>query len=266
MIISLSIQKGGTGKTISSVMLAQFYSYVREYRVLLIDLDPQGNATQSFIDKDGTSLEKVIIGRQPLSTIIKKTNIKNLDIIPSDIQMETLETSLMNSISGGYRLRDLIQYNKLRDYYDIIIIDTPAHLGRLTANALIAADYVLIPLEPKPYAATGLDMLFQTIEEIQTTEELNPRLKILGVYINKFEDRTNIAKGILESLKSQIPELLLDTYVRFNVRVDEVVCNRENLYTYDRKCNAAVDFAALGETILQRALQLGTLLPEHVKG
>lgn len=262
MIISVSQQKGGVGKTATCVMLSHFFSFVRHYKVLIIDMDAQGNATTSFIEKDGTSLKRVVVDKIPFDAILKRTAIDNIDIISSDIEMEDLETHLIVSPDGAYLLKDLIEDKQLRQKYDIILIDTPPHLGRLTVSSLLASDFVLIPLESKIYAADGLSNLLTTIEEIQSKPRLNPHLKILGAFVNKFEERTLVSRGILESLRKQIPDVLLNTTVRYNIRIEECVAKRKLLYTYDPQSHAAEDFTRLGEEILTVAAVKGTLIPE----
>jgi chromosome partitioning protein len=260
MIMSFSQQKGGVGKTVTSVMLSQFFSYIKKYRVLLIDMDSQGNATSSFVEKDGTSIKRVIIDGMLLENVLRKTKIDNLDIIVSDIEMEDLEAHLLINPEGPYRLRDLIEDHSLDTKYDIICIDTPPHLGRLTLSSLIASDFVLIPLESKIYAAEGIENLFLTVKQVQ--KRFNPDLRILGAFINKFEERTIISKDILKSFKEQIPDILLDTHVRYNIRIEECIGTKSLLYTYAPKSNAAIDFTKLGEEVLFRVALAGKLLPE----
>jgi chromosome partitioning protein len=262
MIISTSLQKGGVGKTVTTVMLAQYFAFVRNYKVLIIDMDPQGNCTSSFLEKDGLSLKQVMIDKLPFDGVVKNTFVPNLDIVVSDIDLTILELHLLQSGDGAYFLRDLIDYKRLTQKYDIILIDTPPNLGRLTQSSLMASDFVLIPLPAKTYATDGLSNLLVTIEELRSKPRLNPNLKILGAFINMYEERTKVSKGILDQIRAQVPDILMRTHVRFNIRVEECVSQRELLYTYDPKSNAALDFTSLGEEALERAVVNGVLMPE----
>jgi len=262
MIISVSQQKGGVGKTATSVLLSHYFSYVKGYKVLVIDLDAQGNATSSYMEKEHLSLSNVIIDHEPFTNVMKTTPLHNIDVIVSDIEMETLETHLIISPDGAYFLKDLIADHGLRQQYDIILIDTPPHLGRLTLGALIASDFVLIPLESKKFAADGVANLLATIAEVQSKERLNPKLQIMGAFINKYEERTLISKAIITSLRQQIPDILLQTAIRYNIRIEECLSQQELIYTYDPRSNAAADITSLGDEILAVAAIKGHLLPE----
>lgn len=266
MIISVSNQKGGLGKTTAALMLSQFFSFIRDYKVLVIDMDPQANLTSTVLS--GTpgefkSLKEVLIDGADIWDIITPTSIKGMDILPSNIGMEDLEAHLIVKANGPLLLKDLILDYKLNDRYDFIFIDTPPHLGRLTVNALVATDYVLIPLESKVYAADGVTKLLATIAE--TRKSLNPGLKILGAFLNRYESRTIVSRDIAESYANQIPDLLMQTKVRFNIRVEECIAAKELLYTYDPKSFGAKDFAALGEEVLARLALNETLISEPTR-
>ncbi len=260
MIITLAQQKGGVGKSTASIVLSQFFSFIKKYKVLAIDMDPQSNMTTTLLKQNSiNSLKQVVLENTPLSDVIQHTSIQGLDIIPSNISMEELESYLISIADGPYKLKDIIEDYSLQKKYDFIILDTPPHLGRLTVSSLVASDYVIIPLENKVFAADGLSKLFDTISV--TVKRFNKDLNILGAFINKYESRTIISRDIINAYMKSIPDLLFNTKIRFNIRIEECIAEKDILFTYDPKSYGATDFAALGDEILNKLTEHGQFIP-----
>lgn len=259
MIISFGIQKGGVGKTTASCMISQYLAFNKNYKVLLIDMDPQANATMTFLEQKDRCIFDVIVRNIPLNEIVKKTQINTLDIVPSNIEMEDLETYLVTKSDGPKRLRHLVDDYSLSNAYDFIIIDTPPHLGRLTMASLVTSDYVAVPLESESYSADGLNEFLKTVSIVQS--EFNPKLKVIGAFLNKYETRTILSRDITAQYEKQLGNMLFNTRIRQNVRIRECIAERATLFTFDGRSAGAEDFAALGDELLSRITLNGDLIP-----
>lgn len=247
---AISNQKGGVGKTTSAVSLASCFA-ARGFRTLLVDLDPQGNATSGLGVKEleeGKDVYDMFFGRISLDSIIVKSAVHKLDVAPSSKDLVGLEIEL-GKIPG----RELIlssQINLLRSRYDLILIDCPPSSGLLSLNALGAASHVLIPLQAEYYALEGLSSLMETVEFVQHT--FNPDLAILGVFITMYDSRTNLSREVLAEAKEHLGDLTFNTMVPRSIRISESPSHGLPVNLYDPACAGAKAYEALADEVLKR--------------
>ena len=243
-VIAIVNQKGGVGKTTTSVNLSSCLGY-KKRKVLLIDIDPQGNATSGLgIDKEKIekSIYDVLINNIPIADTIKSTPIKNLSLCPSNIELAGAEVELVNMISRETRLK--IALDKLKDNYDYIFIDCPPSLGLLTLNSLTAADSILIPIQCEYYALEGLSQLINTVDLIR--QHLNPKLEIEGVLLTMYNTRTNLSEQVVLEVKKYFKENVFDTIIPRNTRLSEAPSHGLPIILYDAKsrgCECYLDLA-----------------------
>lgn len=252
MIISISNQKGGVGKTTTvlnlSVSLAQ-----KGKSVLIIDIDPQANLTSGI----GISKEKdnpfkttydILVNGVEAQAAIKPTRFENLDIIPSSIELAAAEIEMVNKMSRETILqRALLPF---KDKYDFIFIDCPPSLGILTVNAHVASDKVFIPVQAEYFALEGLGQLINTIKLIRSS--LNAELEIGGVIITMFDTRTNLSKDIAKELKGFFDEKIFDTIIPRNIRLSEAPSHGLSIQEYDPESKGSIAYERLTEEILKR--------------
>ena len=219
-VIAVTNQKGGVGKTTTSVNLSAALAYMGK-KVLLVDIDPQANATQGIgVDRSSLSLTvyDAITQSTPLKDIIISTDVKNLDIVPANIDLAGVEIELSQVKSGReQRIRNALETVKER--YDFVIIDCPPALGLLNTNALTASDAVLIPVQCEYYALEGLSQLIHTIDLVK--ERLNPELKIEGVVFTMYDARTNLSLQVVENVKDNLQQAIYKTIIPRNIRLAE---------------------------------------------
>ena len=251
MIIAITNQKGGVGKTTTAINLSAAFAS-RDLRTLLIDLDPQANSSMSFLDvhevgkaiyeaitEPETSLRDVIHGAE-------KT--PNLSIAPSTIALAKLEAKLLGELDSHYRLKDEI--DKVRDEYDYIVIDTPPTLGLITVNALVAATHVLIPIQASYFALEGTDDLLETIDKIKV--RANPDLQFLGAVITLYDKRTLLARDIRLEIEKVFGEKLCETTISKSVRLEESPAYKESIFSFAPQSSGAFEYYKLSEEILSR--------------
>ncbi len=249
-IISFSNQKGGVGKTSTCVNLSAGLA-LKGKKTLLIDMDPQGNATTGlgFSKSELTnSVYNVLIDDLPASSAIHKTMVENLDILPASIDLAGAEVELVYLKNREKRLR--AKLDAVKDNYDFIMIDCPPSLGLLTINALSASNSVIIPIQSEYYAMEGLSQLMNTIKLV--VKHLNPELVIDGVVVTMYDGRALISKQISAEIHKFFGKKMFNTVVPRNIRVSEAPSHGVPVMIHDPRCNGAKAYVALADEFLQR--------------
>lgn len=247
-VIAVANQKGGVGKTTTSVNLSASLAKF-DQKVLLIDIDPQGNTTSGIgINKADVQycIYDVLINDVPLKDAINSTDTVGLEVVPATIQLAGAEIELVPTISREIRLKKAL--NKIRDKYDYIIIDCPPSLGILTINSLTAADSVLIPIQCEYYALEGLSQLLNTIRLVQ--KHLNTELKIEGVLLTMFDARTNLSIQVVEEVKKYFQNKVYSTIIPRNIRLSEAPSHGQSIITYDPKSKGAEVYLELAKEVI----------------
>ena len=247
-IIAVANQKGGVGKTTTSVNLSAAFAEMGK-KVLLIDCDPQGNATSGLgIEKDGLELSiyDALINDTPMEEIILQTQF-GLDMVPSVMDLAGAEVELVNLDDKQYRLKKAVEL--IKDKYDYILIDCPPSLGHVTLNALTAADSVLLPLQCEFYALEGLSQLLSTVQLVQ--EQLNGDLRIEGLVLTMYDSRTNLAEQVVEEVKTHFPDMVYATKIPRNVRLSEAPSFGKPIFAYAASSKGAQAYMSLAEEVIE---------------
>ncbi len=249
-IISITNQKGGVGKTTSAVNIAVSMA-VSEVKTLLIDLDPQSNATtgvSNLFESNGTNIYEVLTQRSSLEDAIQSTELENLDILPSTNDLVGAEIELVSVMAREYQLQNHLE--AVLSKYEYIFIDCPPSLGLLTINALAASDGLIIPIQCEYYALEGLGQLLNTIRLVQ--KHINPKLTIAGVLLTMYDGRLNLSKEVAEEVRSYFSDTLFKTVIHRNVRLGEAPSFGKPALLYDANSTGARNYLELAEEILTR--------------
>lgn len=246
-IICIANRKGGVGKTTTAINLSAALGVTGE-ATLLVDCDPQGNATSGVgvkLEADTPTIYDVLLGAYQIEEAVQKTAIAQLDVLPADHDLIGAEVELLNSENREYRLRTLLHHERAQ--YRYVLLDCPPSLGLLTVNALTAADSVLIPLQCEYYALEGLRSLLETITLIR--ERLNPDLAIEGLLLTMFDPRNKLCHQVAEEVRRFFPHQVFDTVIPRNVRLSESPSHGLPVVLYDPSCRGAQSYMELAREI-----------------
>lgn len=250
-VISIANQKGGVGKTTTTINLSAALAE-KGKKVLIIDMDPQGNTSSGLgVDKDEleTTVYQMMIGDNTFEECVQKDVFENLDVLASNVNLAGIEIEMMDMDNRNYVLRDIIA--EIEDQYDYILIDCPPSLNTLTINSMTTADSVLVPIQCEYYALEGLSQLIYTINLVK--ERLNPKLCINGVVFTMYDGRTNLSMQVIENVRNNLNQTIYDTIIPRGVRLAEAPSHGLPITQYDNRSTGAKAYMALADEVIERS-------------
>ncbi len=254
-VFAVANQKGGVGKTTTAINLGTALA-AADRRVLLVDLDPQGNASTGLgveRDADRPTVYELLLGQAEIAEVLRPSLVPGLDILPATVDLSAAELELAADPKRVWKLRDVLR--SLPRPYDYVLIDCPPSLGLLTVNALVAADSVLVPLQCEFFALEGLGLLLRTIDRVRRS--YNSRLHIHGVVLTMFDRRNNLSEQVAEDVRSFMGERVFHTVIPRNVRISEAPSHGKPVLLYDVRCSGARAYARLAGELLRRERHRG---------
>lgn len=248
IFVALANQKGGVGKTTTSINLGAALG-VLEKRVLIVDCDPQGNATRGIgVEANPPNLYHVLSGECAPSEAIQSTEFAGLSVIPANRELVGVEVEFVGAEGWEHRLRKALR--RLDDDFDFILLDCPPSLGHLTVNALVAADRILVPLQCEYFALEGISELVATVRRVQNN--LNPSLDIGGIMLTMYDERTNLSRDVAQEARRYFGDKVFRTVIPRNIRLAEAPSHRVPIFQYDIKSRGAEAYLAIAREFLQR--------------
>jgi chromosome partitioning protein len=248
-IFAVTNQKGGVGKTTTSVNLSACLAG-KGQRVLLVDIDPQGNSTSGLGIERGkleTCIYDLLLDEKRPDEVIRESRIPRLSVMPATLDLAGAEIELVSAMSREYRLKQVLE--KVADRYDYVLIDSPPSLGLLTVNALTAADAVLIPIQCEYYALEGISQLLRTVHLVR--QHLNPSLAIVGVLLTMHDPRTNLSQQVIEEVRSHFGPKVFQTIIPRNIRLSEAPSHGIPITFYDPKSKGAEAYQSLAQEVIE---------------
>ncbi len=250
MVIAIANQKGGVGKTTTAINLSAALALSGK-RVLLIDLDPQANSTLTFLDPfsfERSIYEMLTEPEVRYEDVVRPSKVPGLDVLPSRISLAKFESKLIGEFDAPFRLKDRIE--GLIKTYDYTVIDTPPTLGLITVNALVASNYLIVPIQPSYFALEGTDDLLETVEKVKARP--NPNLQVLGVVITMLDKRTTLAKDIQQQIRQVFGEKVFGTVISKSVRLEESPAYKETIFTFAPASSGASEYSSLCQEVMSR--------------
>lgn len=254
IVVTVANQKGGVGKTTSAINVATALAATGQ-RVLLIDLDPQGNASTGLgvgrNERDCSSYD-LLLGDMTIDEAVRPSKIPNLDVVPATVDLSGAEIELIEFDARTHRLNRAIERSNAR--WDVVLIDCPPSLGLLTVNAMVASDALLVPLQCEFFALEGLSQLLTTVERIR--ERFNPGLSILGVVLTMYDRRNRLTDQVSDDVRAVLGGVVFDTVIPRNVRLSEAPSHGVPALIYDHRCAGSQAYIALAREVIGRLPQL----------
>jgi chromosome partitioning protein len=251
MIIAIANQKGGVGKTTTAINLSAALAFTGK-RVLLVDLDPQANSSLTFLDQGSITSSVYEFLTEPevaFEEVRKQSATPGLDVLPSRISLAKFESKVVGEFDAAFKLKDRL--DGITASYDYVIIDTPPTLGLITVNALVASNYVIVPIQPSYFALEGTDDLLETVEKIKARP--NPGLQVLGVVVTMLDKRTTLAKDIYDQIRHVFGDRMFSTVISKSVRLEESPAYKETIFSFAPNSSGANEYYSLCQEVMNRA-------------